>query len=280
MSIASFLVAHEAALRLGAFGTALLLLAALQWRWPTRGDGRPARRQLTNLALVLIDSLVLRVLFPVLAVGLAIGIDARGGGLFGALDWPGWLEFVLAVLVFDLAIYWQHRLHHMIPLLWRLHRVHHSDVAIDVTTGVRFHPFEIALSMGFKLGLVWLLGPPPAAVVVFELLLSLGSLITHTDSALRPGLDRRLRWLFVTPSMHRIHHSVWRDETDSNYGFHLSLWDRAFGSYRAAPARPEAAMPVGLPAFREPTQQGLIALLLQPLRKQPAAVVPEGPSHA
>jgi sterol desaturase/sphingolipid hydroxylase (fatty acid hydroxylase superfamily) len=280
MNIAAFLVEHEAALRLSAFGGALLLLAALQWRWPTRGDGRPARRQLINLALVAIDSLVLRLLFPILAVGLAIAIDARGGGLFGALAWPYWLEFALAVLLLDLAIYWQHRLHHVIPLLWRLHRVHHSDVAVDVTTGVRFHPLEIALSMGLKLGLVWLLGPAPAAVVVFELLLSLGSLITHTDCALPAGLDRRLRWLLVTPSMHRIHHSVWREETDSNFGFHLSLWDRAFGSYRSAPLRPEAAMPVGLPAFRGPGQQGLIALLLQPIRKWPASVVSGDSSHA
>jgi len=280
MNFAGFLVANEGALRLGAFSTALLLLTVLQWRWPTRGDGRPARRQLTNLALVMIDTLVLRLLFPVLAVGLAMMIDARGGGLFGVLDWPYWLELVLAVLLLDLAIYWQHRLHHMIPLLWRLHRVHHSDVAIDVTTGVRFHPFEIALSMGLKLGLVWLLGPPAAAVVVFELLLSLGSLITHTDIALPAWLDRRLRWLVVTPSMHRIHHSVWRDEFDSNFGFNLSLWDRAFGSYRAAPVRPEAVMPVGLVAFREAPQQSLIALLLQPFRKQPAAMATGGSSHA
>jgi len=273
MNFAGFLVANEGALRLGAFSTALLLLTVLQWRWPTRGDGRPARRQLTNLALVMIDTLVLRLLFPVLAVGLAMMIDARGGGLFGVLDWPYWLELVLAVLLLDLAIYWQHRLHHMIPLLWRLHRVHHSDVAIDVTTGVRFHPFEIALSMGLKL-------PPAAAVVVFELLLSLGSLITHTDIALPAWLDRRLRWLVVTPSMHRIHHSVWRDEFDSNFGFNLSLWDRAFGSYRAAPVRPEAVMPVGLVAFREAPQQSLIALLLQPFRKQPAAMATGGSSHA
>ena len=134
--------------------------------------------------------------------------------------------------------------------------------------------------MALKLGLVWLLGPSPAAVVVFELLLSLGSLITHTDIALPPRLDRRLRWLFVTPSMHRIHHSIWRDETDSNFGFHLSVWDRAFGSYRAAPVRPEAIMPVGLPSFREPTQQSLVALLLQPFRKPPAAVHREArPMH-
>lgn len=279
MNFMTFMVEHEGSVRLGAFAAALIVLSALQWRWPTRGDGQPARRQLINLTLVAIDSLVLRLLFPVLAVGLAIVVDARGGGLFGGLSWPYWLEFTLAVLVFDLAIYWQHRLHHMIPLLWRLHRVHHSDLAIDVTTGVRFHPLEIALSMGIKLGIVWLIGPPPAAVVVFELLLSLGSLITHTDFALPPWLDRRMRWLLVTPSMHRVHHSVLRDETDSNFGFHLSLWDRAFGSYRTAPVRPEATMPIGLPVFREPAQQTLIALLQQPLRK-PTAIASGDSPHA
>lgn len=279
MSIATLLVAHEGALRLGAFASVLLLLAALQWRWPMRGDGQRSRRQLTNLALAVIDSLMLRLLFPVLAAGLAIVVDARHGGLFGVLEWPVWLEFVLAVLLLDMAIYWQHRLHHMIPWLWRLHRVHHSDVSFDVTTGVRFHPFEIALSMGVKLGLVWLLGPAPAAVVVFELLLSLGSLITHTDSALPVRVDRPLRWLLVTPSMHRVHHSVRRNETDCNFGFHLSLWDRLFGTYRAEPAQPEASMPVGLEAFREDADQGLIALLLQPLRKSPSAAVAGG-SHA
>jgi sterol desaturase/sphingolipid hydroxylase (fatty acid hydroxylase superfamily) len=279
MSIATFLVAHEGALRLGAFASVLLLLAALQWRWPKRGDGQRSRRQLTNLALAVIDSLMLRLLFPVLAVGLAIVVDARDGGLFGVLEWPGWLEFVLAVLLLDVAIYWQHRLHHMIPWLWRLHRVHHSDVSFDVTTGVRFHPFEIALSMGVKLGLVWLLGPPPAAVVVFELLLSLGSLITHTDSALPVRIDRPVRWLLVTPSMHRVHHSVRRNETDSNFGFHLSLWDRLFGTYRAEPVQPEASMPIGLEVFREDADQGLIALLLQPLRKSPSAAIAGG-SHA
>jgi len=213
MSIAALFVTHEAAMRLSAFGAVLLLLAALQWHWPTRGDGRPARRQLTNLTLALIDSLVLRVFFPMLAVSLAITVESRSDGLLGAVAWPYWLEFTLAVLVFDLAIYWQHRLLHQIPLLWRLHRVHHSDIAIDVTSGVRFHPLEIAVSMGLKLGLVWVLAPPPAAVVVFELLLSVGSLITHADYALSSGLDRRVRWLLVTPSMHRIHHSTRRDET-------------------------------------------------------------------
>lgn len=259
----------EASIRLGAFIALLATLLFAQWRWPARGDGRPARRQLVNLGMVALGTGLLRVGFPVLAVAWAV--QAHGGGLFGLLAWPAWAEIAAAVLLLDLAIYWQHRIMHTVPLLWRLHRVHHCDTAFDVTTGVRFHPLEIALSMGFKLALISLLGPHPAAVLAFEMLLSLGSLFTHTDIALPRGLDRRLRWLFVTPSMHRIHHSTWRVETDSNYGFHLSVWDRLFASYTAAPARDERRMPIGLEQWREPRDQGLVSLLLNPFRPAPPA---------
>lgn len=262
----AWLIENEASVRLAAFVGLVLILIAAQRLWPARGDGRLARRQGVNAGLVLIDTLMLRLLFPLLAVGLALRMQAEGAGLFNRLDWPAWLAIVLAVLTLDVAIYWQHRLMHAVPLLWRLHRVHHSDLAFDVTTGVRFHPLEIALSMAVKLGLVVVLGPDPAAVVIFELLLSLGSLFTHTDVALPPRLDRTLRWLFVTPSMHRIHHSVRRAETDSNYGFHLSIWDRLFGSYTSAPADPERTMPIGLGEFREAGDQSLLALLRQPFK--------------
>jgi sterol desaturase/sphingolipid hydroxylase (fatty acid hydroxylase superfamily) len=273
----------EAGLRLGAFLGLLLLLYAAQWRWPARGDGRPARRQLVNFGLVAVDTAVLRLAFPVLAVAWAAA--SHGGGLFGLLDWPDWASIPLAVLLLDLAIYWQHRLMHAWPLLWRLHRVHHCDTAFDVTTGVRFHPLEIALSMGIKLGLISLLGPHPAAVLAFELLLSLGSLFTHTDIALPRSLDLRLRWLFVTPSMHRIHHSTRRVETDSNYGFHLSVWDRLFGSYTVDPAEDERRMPIGLEDWREPREQGLVSLLLNPFqrpapRPQAPGTTPRSAPHA
>lgn len=260
----AWLIANEATVRVIAFAGLLLILFAAQRLWPARGDGRLARRQGVNAGLVLIDTLVLRLLFPLLAVGLAVRLQADGTGLFNLFDGPAWLTIPLAVLLLDLAIYWQHRLMHAVPLLWRLHRVHHSDVEFDVTTGVRFHPLEIALSMAVKLGLVFVLGPDPLAVVIFELLLSLGSLFTHTDIALPSRLDRTLRWLFVTPSMHRIHHSARREETDSNYGFHLSIWDRLFGSYRTAPAEPERTMPIGLGEFRNADDQRLLALLRQP----------------
>lgn len=269
MSPLDFIVDHEATLRLGGFALVLAALAAAERLWSLRGDHRPARRQLSNLALVAIDTAFLRLAFPLLAVVLAAQVHARGGGLFGALDWPPWLEIGLAVLAFDAAIYWQHRLMHLVPFLWPLHRVHHSDVAFDVTTGVRFHPLEIGLSMLLKLALVIALGAHPGAVVMFELLLSAASLFTHADFAFPPRVERMLRAAVVTPSMHRIHHSVRREETDSNYGFLLSGWDRMFGSYRRRPAEPEGSMPIGQPQWRDPAMLGLGALLLQPFRRVP-----------
>jgi len=256
---------HGDSIRLGAFIGAIALLALLQWRFALRRDGRPARRQAVNLGLVVIDTLVLRLAFPVLAVAFAAGVHARGGGMFGWLEWPALAEIIVAILILDLVIYWQHRLLHRIPLLWRIHRVHHCDTGFDLTTGVRFHPLEIVLSMGIKLAAIALLGAHPIAVLLFELVLSLGALWTHTDIALPARLDHRLRWLLVTPSMHRIHHSTWRPETDSNYGFHLSIWDRIFNSYTPTPRQPEARMPIGLDTFRDDRDQGLLALLMNPL---------------
>ncbi len=253
-------------IRLIAFFSAIALLGLLQWRFGLRQDGRPASRQAVNLGLVLIDTLTLRLVFPVLAVAWAVSLHGDGFGLFGMLAWPGWVEIVLAVLILDAAIYWQHRLMHTIPLLWRLHRVHHCDTGFDLTTGVRFHPLEILLSMAIKFAVIAALGAHPLAVMIFELALSLGSLWTHTDIALPRATDQRLRRLFVTPSMHRIHHSTWRTETDSNYGFHLSIWDRLFHSYTAQPHQPEEKMPIGLEAFRESPDQTLTALLLNPFK--------------
>ena len=280
MTLSTWLIEHEAAVRLLSFVLVLALLSLAQRLWPTRNDGRWQPRQAVNLALSLLGALTLRLLFPVLAVALAMTLQPHGIGLFNLLHWPAWLEITLAVGLLDLAIYWQHRLFHAVPWLWRLHRVHHSDTAFDVTTGVRFHPLEIALSMLIKLGLVALLGPAALAVILFELLLSLGSLFTHSDFSLPPGLDRGLRYLLVTPSMHRIHHSTRRQETDSNFGFHLVWWDRLFGSYRAQPASPEAKMPIGLENWRSTRDQSLLALLLQPLQQPDTSHRNENPPHA
>lgn len=266
MNFAGWMIANEAGLRLLAFAAVLATLALAERAWPARGDARPSRRQAHNAGLVLVDTALLRLAFPVLAVALAVSLEESGTGLFNQLGWSAWISVPLAILLLDLAIYWQHRLMHQVPLLWRMHRVHHSDLAMDVTTGVRFHPLEIALSMGIKLGLIALLGVPALAVVIFEVVLSLGSLFTHTDIALPRRLDRALRQVLVTPSMHRIHHSTLREETDSNYGFHLSVWDRLFGSYRAEAKRDEARMPIGLEEFREAADQRFLALLWQPAR--------------
>lgn len=278
MNIAQFVLDHEPALRLGSFAAVLTLLAGAERLWPARGDARLARRQGANLGLMAINTVLLRIAFPVLAVAFAASTHARGGGLFGLLGWPAWLEIALTVLLFDMTIYWQHRALHVLAPLWRLHRVHHSDLAFDVTLGVRFHPLEISVSMLVKLGFVFLLGPPAVAVVISEMLLAAASLFNHADFAFPARWERVLRAVLVTPSMHRVHHSVLREETDSNFGFLLSAWDRLFRSYRDHSLRPEREMPIGLEAWRYPAQLTFIALLLQPFRRAPLASGVQSPS--
>ena len=267
-------LALENPLRLSAFVGLLVLLAIAERAWPLRGDARPAWRQATNLGLMLLGTALVRVVFPVLAVAFAAALAVRGTGLLPWLGIDGWLAVAIAFLALDCAIYWQHRLFHRVPLLWRLHRVHHADTAFDVTLAVRFHPLEIALSMAIKFAVVAALGAPPLAVLLFEVALSAGSLFTHADLRLPPRLERALRWLVVTPYMHRIHHSVHRAETDSNFSFHLSVWDRLFGSYVDAPRDGHAGMAIGLHEFRASADQTLPALLLNPFRDPPDASRP------
>ena len=262
--MSTWLLGHEAQLRLAVFLTLFGLFLVLQRVRPLRRLPGGWRREATNLALVVIDTAILRVAFPLLAFDLATRLDAAGGGLLQAL--PPVAAVVVGVLLLDVAIYWQHRILHVVPFLWRLHRVHHADVDFDVTTGVRFHPLEIVLSMAIKLGLIALLGVPALAVLIFELALSAGSLFTHTNVALPPRFDRIVRWVFVTPDMHRIHHSVHRDETNSNFSFHLSFWDRIFGSYRDQPRDDQSNMAIGLHEFRDDRDQTLWSLLLNPFR--------------
>lgn len=268
---ADWLVAHADAVRLGVFAIAFAALALAERLWPRRSDARAAARQAVNLGLMLIDTALLRVVFPVMAVGFAAIVAARDGGLLPRLDLPGWAAVAVAFVLLDLVIYWQHRLFHRLPWLWRLHRVHHADLAFDTTLAVRFHPLEILLSMAIKFAAIAVIGAPPLAVLLFELALSVGALFTHADLRLPAAADRALRWLVVTPDMHRVHHSPDRDETDSNYGFHLSLWDRLFASYREAPRGGHRAMTIGLAEFRTPAEQRLHALLLNPFRDASAA---------
>lgn len=277
MNSMDFITGHETALRLTCFAVILAVLAIAERLWPARGDAKRAMRQVSNISLIVIDSVLVRIAFPIIAVALAVQIHAHGGGLFGHLDWPQWIEIALAVVIFDAAIYWQHRLLHRFAVLWRMHRVHHTDTAFDVTTALRFHPFEMAFSLTIQLGVVVALGPHPAAVVIFAILLSAASLFTHADFALPPTIERVVRWIVVTPTMHRIHHSIVRKETDSNYGFLLSVWDRIFGSYRARAASPQASMPIGLEYWRDPASLRLDQLLIQPFRRQPTPSDPPDP---
>lgn len=262
----SWVIEHEPQVRLAVFAAGFVILLLLQRLWPRRGVEGGLSRQVTNLSFAVLDTALLRIAFPLLAIDFALQVQAQSLGLMQGMQGIG--PILLGVLMLDAAIYWQHRLFHRIPLLWRLHRVHHADTAIDVTTGVRFHPLEIALSMGIKLGLIALLAIPPLAVLVFELLLSAGALFTHANLRIPAAFERRLRWFLVTPEMHRIHHSWHRDETDSNFSFHLSLWDRLFRSYRDRSRDDQQTMNIGLKDFRRPEEQSLGALLLNPLRRE------------
>lgn len=218
-----------------------------------------------------IDSLALRLLLPVAAVGAAAFAEQRDWGLFNQFTLPLAIPVVLTLLALDLLIYWQHRLLHALPWLWRLHRVHHSDLSIDVTTALRFHPLEILLSMLLKMAAVALLGAPPVAVLAFEILLNATAMFNHANLRLPAYSDRFLRQFIVTPDMHRVHHSWHQDETNSNFGFNLPWWDHLFGSYRAQPRDGHRAMSIGLKAFRDDKDQGLIALLAQPGRRDPSS---------
>jgi sterol desaturase/sphingolipid hydroxylase (fatty acid hydroxylase superfamily) len=257
---------NDPAFRLWLFLSLLVLLGVAE-RWRPRHCAAPQRRQRwpVNLGLGLINALCLRLLLPWLAVDAARWAQAEDIGALHLWRVPPWPAAAIAFVALDLAIYAQHRLMHRIGALWRLHRVHHTDMALDVSSGVRFHPVEILLSMGIKIAVVLLLGAPPPAVLAFEIVLSSFALLTHANLALPAGLDRRLRWIFVTPDMHRIHHSVLPAEHDSNFGFHVSWWDRLFRSYRERPASPQSSMQLGLDRYRAADQQRLLALLRQPL---------------
>ncbi len=234
----------------GVFLTLFALFAGLEALMPRRPRTLPrARRWSTNLVMTALNTVALRGLafvLPLLAIGAALDAQAQGWGLFNRLAWPVWIEVVFAVLILDLAIWVQHLVTHKVPLFWRFHRVHHADRDMDVTTGFRFHPVEILASMGLKIGLVYALGPSPLAVLLFEILLSGTSLFNHANLALPKGLDRVLRLVLVTPDMHRVHHSIHREEHDSNYGFCLSLWDRIFRTHVPEPKAGHDRMTVGL----------------------------------
>jgi sterol desaturase/sphingolipid hydroxylase (fatty acid hydroxylase superfamily) len=246
----NFASATEIAVRLGAFLSVFAAMAAWEWAAPARGRRLPrAGRWGANLGLVVVNSLLLRAILPISAVALAAYVQANGWGLLNHLPLPGWLAIVVAVLLLDLAIYLQHVLFHAVPLLARLHMVHHADPDFDLTTGIRFHPAEILLSALIKFAAVTALGAPAVAVLIFEVLLNGTALFNHANVSLPARLEPWVRGVLVTPDMHRIHHSVVRRERDSNYGFCLSLWDRLFGSYTPAP---QGELDIGLAGWRDP----------------------------
>lgn len=218
-----------------------------------------------NLAFVVIDTVILRLSLPVLAVGLAVIAEDRGWGLFNALDVPVWFAALASILLLDLAIYLQHVMFHAVPGLWRLHRMHHADLDFDATTGLRFHPVEILLSMVIKLAVVAALGPPAFAVLLFEIILNATSLFNHANIDLPRPIDRLLRWIVVTPDMHRVHHSIDPRETNSNYGFNLPWWDRLLGTYIDQPAKGHREMEIGIEQFRTTRDLWADRMLIQPL---------------
>jgi sterol desaturase/sphingolipid hydroxylase (fatty acid hydroxylase superfamily) len=261
------ILAQEATLRLTVFLAVLVAMALWEVAAPRRRQDIPrVIRWTNNLALVVVDTVILRLTFPILAVGLALMAEERGWCLFNALDTPLWLAVLLSILLLDLAIYLQHVLFHAVPGLWRLHRMHHADLEFDVTTGLRFHPVEIVLSMVIKLAVVAALGAPAVAVLLFEVLLNATALFNHANIRLPTGVDRVLRWVMVTPDMHRVHHSVIPAETNSNFGFNLPWWDRLLGTYRAQPKAGHEGMTIGIEQFRTPRDLWLDRMLVQPLR--------------
>ncbi len=241
---------HESLLRLGIFAGLFVLFATIEALIPRRVRSQPrSSRWLTNWAITILDSAtlyLLALLIPALAVGAALDAGAQGWGVMNRLALPVGLNIIFTVLIFDFAIWAQHLITHKIPVLWRFHRVHHSDRDIDVTTAIRFHPVEIAFSMLLKIGLVYLIGPSAVGIIIFEIILNGTAMFNHANMKLPLGLDAVMRMFLVTPDMHRVHHSDIRAEHDSNYGFALSIWDRIFGTYVAQPKKGHDDMTIGL----------------------------------
>ena len=260
-----WLIQHEAVIRLIFFAGMLGVIAV----WEVKIPRRPLTvskgvRWYSNLGLVAVNSLVLRWFFPILAVGFAELAEQRQWGLFNNIQTLWIVKAVVSLLVLDCAIYFQHVMFHALPLLWRLHRMHHTDLDYDTTTGFRFHPLEIVLSMGFKICVIAVLGPPALVVMIFEIILNLAAMFNHGNIFIPLDVDRKLRWFIVTPDMHRVHHSVISKEANSNYGFNVPWWDRMFGTYCDQPQQGHLDMMIGQKNFRNPRYLHLPALFVQP----------------
>jgi sterol desaturase/sphingolipid hydroxylase (fatty acid hydroxylase superfamily) len=259
----------EFLIRISSFALVFAAMAGWELVAPRRAwaVGR-APRWTNNLGILVVDVIAVRVLIPTAAVGAALFAAERGWGLFHLAGLPAAFAAILGFLILDLVIYGQHVVFHKVPMLWRLHRMHHADLDIDVTTGLRFHPFEILISLAIKIGVVIAFGIPPVAVLVFEVVLNATSMFNHSNVSMPPKLDRIVRLLLVTPDMHRVHHSIVRAETDSNFGFNLPWWDRLFRTYRPQPQSGHDGMTIGLPIFRDRKELRLDRLLIQPFRRE------------
>ncbi len=256
--------------RLGSFAVVFAIMASWELAAPKRRPTRPKReRWLGNLTILVFNPVSVRLLFPFLPFRLAMMADERGWGLLNNVDVPWWLAGLVSIVLLDLSIYLQHVLFHAIPTFWRLHMMHHADLDIDLTTGLRFHPIEIVLSMAIKLATVTVLGPPVMAILVFEVMLNATSMFNHSNVSMPARLDRVVRLFLVTPDMHRVHHSVIIRETNSNFGFNHPWWDRLFGTYQDQPAKGHEGMTIGLSQFRDPRRLTLPWLLALPFVGSP-----------
>jgi sterol desaturase/sphingolipid hydroxylase (fatty acid hydroxylase superfamily) len=260
-----FTIQNEAAIRFGFFVGVFAAVAIAEVFAPRRSLlTSKSGRWFANLGIVFIDTALLRLFFPMTAVAAALWVEKKGWGLLNLVDQPFWIEVVLSILILDFVIYLQHVGFHAIPTLWRLHMMHHADLDIDLTTGTRFHPIEIFISMGIKVCAVVLIGAPALGVILFEVLLNATAMFNHGNFFLPLGIDRVLRLLLVTPDMHRVHHSVFPSETNSNFGFNMPWWDRIMGTYRPQPTKGHNDMTIGLNQFRDPTRLTLGRLLILP----------------
>ena len=260
----------ETILRLGIFAGALILFSSLEAIFPRRTRNLPRQtRWLTHLGITVIDSLAVRLLGPLTAIAVAIWASGKGIGLFNLTHLPLWVEITLAFILLDFAIYLQHVISHRIPLFWRFHKVHHTDRDLDASSAVRFHPVEILLSMLYKCGLVLLIGPAAIAILIFEIVLNASAIFNHANLKLPITLDKSLRIFIVTPDMHRVHHSVIEGETNSNYGFNFSIWDKLCRTYKAQPKAGHDAMKIGLSEHQNSAPANLLWSLKLPFAKSP-----------
>ncbi|SOB57064.1 Fatty acid hydroxylase superfamily protein [Pseudodesulfovibrio profundus] len=258
-------MAYEPYIRLGAFFIILIAMGVAETLWPRRVlDAPKAKRWFSNVGISFVSAGLVRLLLPLVPTVLALYCTEQGWGLLNILEVPYWFAFILSVLILDMLIYGQHVAFHYYPILWRLHRMHHADINIDASTGIRFHPIEIFLSMVIKLVSILVLGPPASAVLTFEVLLNGSAMFNHANVFIPIRTDATLRQFLVTPDMHRVHHSTHRREYNTNYGFCFPWWDRMFKTYTAQPAEGHTGMKIGLNIFRDSRYHGLFSMLRIP----------------